>query len=116
MNESSYPSTLAQTPRIDGAAELGNNGASMHQQPLSDRVAQSAHRTIDRLADSAAPHIDRMEGALAGATGQLKDKARHVREVGDEWADGLRTTVRRNPLSALAVAMAVGALISRIRR
>ena len=78
-------------------------------------MAEGAHHTIDRLAETAAPHIERMEGALAGATEQLKDQARHLQEKGDEWVDDLRATVRRNPLSAVAVAMAIGALIARIR-
>jgi predicted DNA-binding protein with PD1-like motif len=39
-----------------------------------------------------------------------------VREKGDEWTDSLRATVRRNPLSAVAVAMAIGALVARSTR
>ena len=116
MTEFSYPSNLAQTSRTDAPAESGGNGAAVHQQPLTDRMAQGAHHTIDRLAETAAPHIERMEGALAGVTVQLKDQARHVREKGDEWADGLRATVRRNPLSSVAAAMVIGALIARITR
>jgi len=116
MSESSYPSNPAQTPRTDGPAESGSNGAAAHQQPLTDRMTQGAHQTIDRLAETAAPHIERVEGALADASGHVKDQVRQVREKGDEWADDLRATVRRNPLSAVAVAMAIGALIARITR
>lgn len=116
MSESTYPSGLAHTSRTDGAADSGSNGAAVHQQPLTDRMAQGAHHTIDRLAETAAPHIERMQGALTGAAGQLKDQARHAREMGDELADGLRATVRRNPLWAVAAAMAIGALVARIRR
>jgi len=116
MSESSYPYNLTHTSGTDNLVDSGGNGAAVRQQPLADRMAQGAHHTIDRLAETAAPHIERMEGALAGATGHLKEQARHVREKGDEWADDLRVTVRRNPLSALAAAMAVGALISRITR
>ena len=47
---------------------------------------------------------------------QLKVQAQHVREKGDEWANDMRATVRRNPLSAVAAAMAVGALIARVKR
>lgn len=116
MSESLYPSSLAETSGTDGPAQSGSNGAAVHPQPLTDRMAQGAHHTIDRLVETAAPHIERMEGALAGATGHLKDQARQVREKGDEWADGLRATVRRNPLSAVAIAVAIGALIARITR
>lgn len=116
MNETSYPSDPAQTPPSDGLAQSGSPGDTLHQQPLSDRMAQGAHRAIDRLAETAGPHIERMEGALAGATGELKDQARHVREKGDEWTDDLRASIRRNPLSAVISAMAIGALIARITR
>lgn len=115
MSESSYPSNPAQTPRTDGPAESVSNAAA-RQQPLTDRMTQGAHQTIDRLAETAAPHIERVEGALTDATEHVKDQARHVREKGDEWADDLRATVRRNPLSAVAIAMAIGALIARITR
>lgn len=111
MSESSYPPNLSQTVRTDGPAESGSNGASAHQ-PLTDRMTQGAHQTIDRLA----PHIERVEGALVEATGHVKDQARQVREKGDEWADDLRATVRRNPLSAVVIAMAIGALFARITR
>lgn len=108
MSETQYPTSLDQ--------RSGSDGAAMHQQSLTDRMAQGAHHNIDRLAENAAPYIDRVEGALAGATGQLKDQARQVREKGDEWTDSLRATVRRNPLSAVAAAMAIGALIARSTR
>ena len=116
MSESSYPYHLDNTSGIDSPSDSSDNGATLHPQPLTDRVAQGAHHTIDRLVETATPHIERMEGALAGATGHLKAQARHAREKGDEWADDLRVTVRRNPLSAVAAAMAIGALIARITR
>jgi len=108
MSESTLSSNLSSTPNA--------NSPAVHQQPLTDRMAQGAHHTIDRLAETAAPHIECMEEALAEATGHLKDQAQHVREKGDEWAEDLRTAVRRNPLSAVAAAMAIGALIARITR
>lgn len=116
MIESSNPYNLDHTANTGSSAESGANGAAVHQQPLTDKMAQGAHHTIDRLAETAAPHIERLEGALSGATGQLKKQARRAREKGDEWADDLRDTVRRKPLSAVVVAMAVGALIARITR
>jgi ElaB/YqjD/DUF883 family membrane-anchored ribosome-binding protein len=116
MTESSYPSIRAQTSGNEGTAESGGNGAAVHQQPLTERVAQGAHHTVDRLAETAAPHIERMEGALAEATGLVKEQAHHVREKGDEWVDALRDTVRRSPLSSVGAAIAIGAVIARITR
>jgi hypothetical protein len=68
------------------------------------------------MADAAAPQIERMEGAVADATGQIRAQARHAREMGDEWADSLRATVQRHPLTALVAAAGIGALIARIAR
>jgi len=116
MTETSYPSNLPRAASADDPVGSGSVGTSTHQQPLADRMAQGAHHTIDRLAATAGPHIEHMEVALAGATEHVKDQARHAREMGDEWVDGLRATVRRNPLSAVAAAMAIGALIARITR
>lgn len=116
MSDSSYITNPSQAPSTDGQADFGSNGAAMHQQPLTDRIVQGAHHTIDRLAETAAPHIERMEGAVAGATAQLKDQARHARDKRDEWAEDLRTTVRRNPLTAVFASLALGALIARIAR
>jgi hypothetical protein len=116
MHEFPYPTDSTPAPARDGADGLASNGMAVHQQPLTDRLAQGAHHTIDRLAETAGPHIERMEGAVADAAGHLKDQARQAREVGDAWADGLRSSVRRNPLAAVALALAVGTLIARIRR
>lgn len=119
MSEYSFSNDLNTTPGTTG--DTGpilpkDSPASVHQQPLTDRVAQGAHHTIDRLVESATPRIERMEGAVKDAAVQIKDQAQHVREKGDEWANDLRATVRRNPLTAVAVAMAAGALIYRIKR
>ncbi len=116
MTQSPYPTDLSPSPSNDGTVDPGSNGATMRQQPLIDRMAQGAHHTIDRLAETAAPHLDRMDDALAGATGQLKERARQVREKGDEWTDDLRANIRRNPLTAVVAALAIGALVSRITR
>jgi ElaB/YqjD/DUF883 family membrane-anchored ribosome-binding protein len=116
MSDFPYSGTPAHMPSGDGSIESTGNGADLHQQPLADRMAQGAHHTIDRLAEASAPHLQRLEHAVAGASVQLKNQARQAREAGDQWAEGLRTTVRRNPLAAVATAMAIGALISRITR
>ena len=116
MTESSYPLNIDLTSDTNRPGEFGDNGTGTHQQPLTDRLAQGAHHTIDRLVETATPQIERMEGVLAGATVHLKEQARHLREKGDEWTDDLRVTVRRNPLSSVVAAMAIGALIARITR
>lgn len=115
MSENQIPTLRTPMSGSDGTASIGSD-ATVHQQPLTDRLAQGAHHNIDRLAETAAPYVERIECALADATVQVKDQARLAREKGDEWTDSLRATVRRNPLSAVATAMAIGAVIARMTR
>lgn len=71
------------------------------------RVVQGAHQTIDRLAETAAPHVQRLQERAGSRAG-------HVKEIGDEWAESVRCTVRDNPLAAVATALALGVLIARL--
>ncbi len=114
MSDSPYTTFPAQTPRGANPVEHAGNGAAFQSQALTDRLAQGAHHTIDRLADTTAPHVQRLEEAVAGASQKLKDQARHARDVGDEWTEDLRSTVRRRPLTAVVTALAIGALMSRL--
>jgi len=74
---------------------------------MLSRVVQGAHQTIDRLAETAAPHVQKLQEGVGA-------RAEHVREMGDEWAESLRCTVRDNPLAAVATALALGVLIARL--
>jgi ElaB/YqjD/DUF883 family membrane-anchored ribosome-binding protein len=109
--ETSFPSA--------GEAQLGGNGATPTTQRSTDmlnRVVQGAHQTIDRLAESAAPQLERLEQGWNSTSETLHSRADQARELSDEWAESLRTTVREHPLAAVATALAVGMLIARITR
>ena len=85
----------------------GNDTTPAKSSDMLDRVVQGAHETIDRLAETAAPHVLRLQEGVSA-------RAEHVKEVGDEWAESLRCTVRENPLAAVAAALAVGVLVARL--
>ena len=70
-------------------------------------VVQGAHDTIDKMASSVEPHVRRLQEGLSA-------RAEHVKELGDEWTESLRTTVRENPLVAVATAALVGMLVARL--
>ena len=107
-----------------GGGSLGSSmdtgmGSSTTTRPQSDvlsRVVQGAHSAIDKLADTVAPHVQRLEQGVGSASETLHLRADHAREVGDEWAENLRSTVRENPLAAVGIALAVGLLVSRLTR
>ncbi|MEO5735556.1 MAG: hypothetical protein ABIN96_00740, partial [Rubrivivax sp.] len=83
-------------------------------QDMLSRVVKGAHETIDRLADTAAPHVHKLEDSLTTANVKAHSRASHAKDVGDEWAESLRCTVRENPLAALAAALALGVVIASI--
>jgi hypothetical protein len=82
---------------------------------LNDAV-QGAHDTIDRLADRAAPAVRQLGESVAAVGETLQAKTDQLREKRDVWVEGARGTVRRNPLAAVAAALALGAVIARITR
>ena len=98
--------------KADNAVEQG--AAAGHE--VLNRVVQSAHQAIDRLADGAAPAVQRVQEGVQAASEAITQRAQDARELGDEWTETLRTTVRDNPLTAIAAALAVGVLISRLSR
>ncbi|HLL13272.1 MAG TPA: hypothetical protein VK439_11340 [Rubrivivax sp.] len=103
---------------VDSAlgTSAGSTTATRPQSDVLTRVVQGAHNAIDKLADTVAPHVQRLEQGVGTASESLHLRADHAREVGDEWAESLRSTVRENPLAAVATALAVGLLVARLTR
>lgn len=128
MSTTTYPASEDDQLLSDGFSRpLSNSGSSAEtagdgrQEPrpdndLLDRVVQGAHQTIDRLADSVAPHVQRWQQGMSSAGDALQERADQARDMGDEWAASLRTTVRDNPLAAVATALVAGVLIARLTR
>jgi ElaB/YqjD/DUF883 family membrane-anchored ribosome-binding protein len=79
-----------------------------------DRVVRTAHDTVDRLAQSVAPHVQRLTEGASKTNSSMHARAGQAREVGDEWTESLRTTVRENPVAAVVAALAVGVLLARM--
>ena len=105
----------------DGATgSSGNGGATSvdagKPNDVMNQVVQMAHDTIDKLAERAAPKVQRIQEGVAQTNQMLHDGAGNLRDMGDEWTDTLRCTVRENPLTALAAAAAVGMLLAYLMR
>jgi len=83
---------------------------------LLKSAAQGAHDTIDRFADSAEPAVQRLGESVSAAGETLHAKSDQVRETRDEWVEGVRATVRSNPLVSVAAALALGAVFARFTR
>ena len=81
---------------------------------LMHRVTQGAHDTVDMLAATAAPAVNRIRKGVHQASETVQARADQLGEIQTEWADSLRTTVRERPLMALATALAIGVLATRL--
>jgi len=99
------------TSMLPGTEKARSAGAGV----LKNAV-QGAHTTIDRLADGAAPVIQKLEEGFSSSQEALQAKTEQLRGVRDAWTEGVRNTVRNNPLASVATAVALGLVIARINR
>lgn len=124
-NENPFPSSTDAMPGASGS--LGVSGSSIGSRSAAlassstpndmlNKVVEKAHATIDRLAETAAPHVQRLSEGATSASEVLHDRAGQARELGDEWTQSLRNTVRENPLATVAAAVALGVIIAKLSR
>ena len=83
---------------------------------LLDNTVQGAHDTIDRIAEGAAPVVQQLGESVSVAQAAMHANAAQLRETRDEWVEGVRCTVRNNPLVSVAAVFALGLLFARITR
>ena len=116
LSNAPFPTTDHRMPVPDTSMLPGSEGPTPPVVNLLHKAVQGAHDTIDRFADTATP-VARQLGERASAAEQaLHAKTAQLRETRDEWADGVRARVRDNPLSCIAAAAVLGALIARLTR
>lgn len=108
-----HPTTVE--PSSPSASTLVSRGDGQGKD-LLNRMTESAHGAVDRIADKAGPAVQKIESGVAHANEALHEGAHRVREMSDQWTDGMRHTVREHPLTSVMLALAVGALIARISR
>lgn len=115
-SRNSDPGLASTRPQSSGAVSARNGDTAKHNEDAFGRVVEGAHHTIDRIADSAAPAAHKLQEGVATMSNELHHRADQVREKGDQWAESLRCTVRDNPLTSVATALAIGMVISRMTR
>lgn len=125
MNENLNPGSLPEVPwptsdqRMRGAASsmlTQTEKASTAAVDSLNRVVHGAHDAVDRFADSASPRVRQLGESVAGAETALREKADQMGRTRDEWAEGVRNTVRSHPLAVMAAAVALGAVFVRLMR
>jgi len=81
-----------------------------------NRVVQGAHDAVDRFAEGAGPKVRQLGESVSRAETALSHRAAQLGQTGDAWAESVRGRVRSHPLTAIAAAVALGAVIARVTR
>ncbi|UXH80534.1 DUF883 family protein [Roseateles amylovorans] len=116
-SEDAAKASVAQAASSASAAvKNGATPSSTTGVDLVNRVAQTAHATIDKLANQATPAVQHLQKSLEDTGDLLHQRADQARNVGNEWCESLRGSVRQHPLAAVGTALAVGLLIARLTR
>ena len=82
----------------------------------ADALAQNAAATVDKIASGAHQAVDRIAAAANTAASSLGVKSEDMLAMKDQALDSARDYVREKPITALAIAIAAGFLLSRIAR
>ncbi|WP_088285082.1 hypothetical protein [Ideonella sp. A 288] len=111
-----WPNGGSRTQVPDTSMLPGSEKAPPAAVGLLKHAVQGAHETIDRLAGTAVPAVQKLGDRVSVAAAALDEKTLQLRALKDEWVEDARATVRRNPLTWVAAALALGAVIARVTR
>lgn len=102
--------------RTDQSGVRPVGGSSPTSDGLVDRLMQGAHEAVDRVGAKAGPALEKLSESAGSARDGLEERAGQLAQVPDEVAASARTYVREHPLTALAVAVMIGALAANLLR
>lgn len=109
----STPYPNADSPPQYAGADPGIRSASSSNDTIN-RVVQGAHEAVDRFAEKAGPAVERVKSGVGSMSETMRAKASEFGAIEAQWAESCRSTVREHPLATVAVALAAGALLSKL--
>jgi len=107
-----YTTFPTSTERSNGSTGAG---PSTQGKDLLQRVTDGAHGAVDRMAEKAGPAVHKVESTVSQAHETLHHGADKARAMGSDMTRTVRETVREHPLTVVLLAVAVGAVIARMR-
>ena len=111
-----WPTSGHQVPVPDTSMLPGSEKAPTAAVNLLNHAVQKAHDAVDQMAHRAAPMAQQVGERASAASDAVHATTAQLGATRDEWVESLRATVRSNPLAAVAVAVAMGAVIARVTR
>ena len=79
-----------------------------------DKAADAAKPLADRLATTAHNSVDKLSSALSGAGSSLEDKSKQLSEAYGRFAHTGRDYVRTSPATSVLIALAAGFTLSKL--
>jgi ElaB/YqjD/DUF883 family membrane-anchored ribosome-binding protein len=109
MATSTTPGSAWQEDAMSTSQRAGSgNGAGS--------LSEGAAATVDKVASSAHQALDRIAAAANSAASQFGVKGEELLVAKDKLLDSARGYVREKPVTALAIALAAGFILSRLSR
>jgi len=81
-------------------------------QTFTDRASRAAHDTADRISE----RVDQATDTAKRVADDLAEKGEMLKDTQERWVKEYSGWVRKNPLTAVTVAIGVGFILSRITR
>ena len=79
-------------------------------------LSEGATATVDKVASGAHQAVDRIAAAANSAASQFGVKGEELLAAKEKLLDSARDYVREKPVTALAIALAAGFILSRLTR
>jgi ElaB/YqjD/DUF883 family membrane-anchored ribosome-binding protein len=79
-----------------------------------DKAADAAQPVVDRLATSAHDSVDKVSGALTEASARMDEKTRQLSEAYQHFAETGRAYVRSSPATSVLLALAAGFTLAKL--
>lgn len=92
---------------------IGSETAATAENAVN-RAAQGAHAMVDRVAEKAGPAIERVREGVNNASESVGRGVEQFGEMRERWLEDCRGCVRDHPLVSIGLAVAAGALLSRL--
>jgi ElaB/YqjD/DUF883 family membrane-anchored ribosome-binding protein len=108
MATSTTPGSAWQEDAASASQRTGGNGAGA--------LSESAAATVDKVAGGAHQAVDRIAAAANTAASQFGVKGEELMAAKDRLLESAREYVREKPVTALAIALAAGFILSRLSR
>lgn len=97
---------MANIPGVSNSVSPPLTGAS--QQELAELRAEVG---IERLSDAAHQTVERVADTMSSVARDMAERSGRLRDSSQRWALASRTAVSRHPVTAVALALAAGAII-----